>query len=59
MNIYTKSPYLETYLSFIKTQQQFIVNNFIINGDSCYLLNVGSRQTKYRSILSHLNQHAN
>ncbi|MGE7947099.1 Lrp/AsnC family transcriptional regulator [Lysinibacillus sp. NPDC093688] len=38
INIYTKSLYHEPYLSFLKTQEQFVLNNFKISGDSCYLL---------------------
>lgn len=38
INIYTKSTYHEPYLSFIKTQEKYLINNYKISGDSCYLL---------------------
>jgi len=37
INIWTKGIYHEPYLSFIKTQE-YVVNNYKISGDSCYLL---------------------
>lgn len=38
INIYTKSTHHQPYLSFIKTQEQYVINNYKISGDSCYLL---------------------
>lgn len=38
INIWTNSLHHEPYLSFIKTQEQYVVNNYKISGDSCYLL---------------------
>lgn len=38
INIWTKDIYHEPYLSFIKTQETYVVNNYKISGDSCYLL---------------------
>lgn len=38
INIYTKSTHHEPYLSFIKTQEQYVINNYKISGDSCYIL---------------------
>lgn len=38
INIWTKSTYHEPYLSFIKTKEQYVINNYKISGDSCYLL---------------------
>ncbi|RKL64807.1 transcriptional regulator [Salipaludibacillus neizhouensis] len=38
INIYTKSAYHVPYLSFIKTSENYIINNYKISGDSCYLL---------------------
>nr|WP_263327282.1 winged helix-turn-helix transcriptional regulator [Neobacillus sp. Marseille-Q6967] len=38
IHIYTKSAYHEPYLSYIKTQEAYIMNNYKISGESCYLL---------------------
>jgi Lrp/AsnC family transcriptional regulator, leucine-responsive regulatory protein len=38
INIYTKSTHHDPYLSFIKTQEPYVINNYKIGGDSCYLL---------------------
>ena len=38
IHIYTKSTNHQPYLSFVKTQQQFVMNNYKISGESCYLL---------------------
>ncbi|KOP69652.1 transcriptional regulator [Lysinibacillus sp. FJAT-14745] len=60
INIYTKSPYHEPYLSFLKAQQQFIVNNFKISGDSCYLLEGRFPSNEVLDqFLVDLNKHAN
>ncbi|MGE8004312.1 Lrp/AsnC family transcriptional regulator [Lysinibacillus sp. NPDC093216] len=60
INIYTKSPYHEPFLSFIKTQQQYIVNNFKISGDSCYLLECRFTSNEVLDqFLVDLNKHAN
>lgn len=60
INIYTKSPYHEPFLSFIKTQQHFIVNNFKISGDSCYLLECRFPSNEVLDqFLVDLNKHAN
>ncbi|WP_114379735.1 Lrp/AsnC family transcriptional regulator [Paenibacillus prosopidis] len=60
INIYTKSTYHQPYLSFIKTQEKYILNNYKISGDGCYLL-----ECKFPSnesldqFLVDLNEHAN
>lgn len=60
INIYTKSTHHEPYLSFIKTQEQYVINNYKISGDSCYIL-----ECKFPSngvldgFLVNLNQYAN
>ncbi|WP_028776749.1 Lrp/AsnC family transcriptional regulator [Shimazuella kribbensis] len=60
INIYTKSTLHEPYLSFIKTQETYIINNYKISGDSCYIL-----ECKFPSnaildeFLVNLNKHAN
>jgi len=38
ITIMMKDIFHQSYLSFIKTQEQYIVNNFKISGDGCYLL---------------------
>ncbi|NPC91364.1 Lrp/AsnC family transcriptional regulator [Bacillus sp. WMMC1349] len=38
INIYTKSIHHQPYLSFIKSQEQYVLNNYKISGDGCYLL---------------------
>jgi Lrp/AsnC family transcriptional regulator, leucine-responsive regulatory protein len=38
IHIYTKSTNHQPYLSFIKKQKQYIINNYKISGESCYLL---------------------
>jgi len=38
INIYTKSTHHQPYLSFIETQENYVLNNYKISGDSCYLL---------------------
>ncbi|MFJ7886927.1 Lrp/AsnC family transcriptional regulator [Lysinibacillus xylanilyticus] len=60
INIYTKSPHHEPFLSFLKIQQQFIVNNFKISGDSCYLLESRFPSNEVLDqFLVDLNKHAN
>ncbi|MDQ0970489.1 Lrp/AsnC family leucine-responsive transcriptional regulator [Neobacillus niacini] len=38
IHIYTKNTNHQPYLSFIKEQDQFVINNYKVSGDSCYLL---------------------
>lgn len=38
LHIYTKSTNHQPYLSFIKKQEQYVINNYKISGESCYLL---------------------
>ncbi|BBH24854.1 HTH-type transcriptional regulator LrpA [Paenibacillus baekrokdamisoli] len=38
INIYTKSFDHKPFLSFIETQHPYIVNNFKISGEGCYLM---------------------
>lgn len=60
INIFTKSTYHQPYLSFLKTQEQYVINNYKISGDSCYIL-----ECKFPSIekldefLVKLNEHVN
>jgi Lrp/AsnC family leucine-responsive transcriptional regulator len=38
IHIYTKDTNHQPYLSFIKKQEQYVINNYKISGESCYLL---------------------
>ena len=38
IHIYTKSTNHQPYLSFIKEQDQVVINNYKVSGESCYLL---------------------
>jgi Lrp/AsnC family transcriptional regulator, leucine-responsive regulatory protein len=38
IHIYTKSTNHQPYLSFVKKQEQYVINNYKISGESCYLL---------------------
>jgi Lrp/AsnC family leucine-responsive transcriptional regulator len=38
INIYIENIHHQPYLSFIKTQEQYIIRNYKISGDCCYLL---------------------
>lgn len=60
INIYTKGIYHEPYLSFIKTQEKYIINNYKISGDSCYLLECKFPSNEILDqFLEDLNKHAN
>jgi len=38
IHIYTKSTNHQPYLSFVKKQEKYIIKNYKISGESCYLL---------------------
>lgn len=38
INIYTKSIHHQPYLSFISLQEDYVMHNYKISGDGCYLL---------------------
>jgi Lrp/AsnC family transcriptional regulator, leucine-responsive regulatory protein len=38
IHIFTKSMNHQPYLLFLKKQEQFVINNYKISGESCYLL---------------------
>ncbi|OPD56670.1 Lrp/AsnC family transcriptional regulator [Bacillus anthracis] len=60
INIYTKSTHHEPYLSFIKTQEQYVINNYKISGDSCYILECKFPSNEILDgFLVNLNKHAN
>ncbi|MDN7242288.1 Lrp/AsnC family transcriptional regulator [Planococcus sp. N028] len=60
INIFTKSTYHHPYLSFLKTQEQYVINNFKISGDSCYILECKfPSNEKLDEFLVKLNEHVN
>jgi Lrp/AsnC family leucine-responsive transcriptional regulator len=38
LNIYTKSTYHKPYLSFVSSKENYIIHNYKISGEGCYLL---------------------
>ncbi|MDQ0300304.1 Lrp/AsnC family leucine-responsive transcriptional regulator [Salibacterium salarium] len=38
IQIYIKDTNHKPYLSFLKKQKDFVINNYIVSGESCYLL---------------------
>lgn len=38
ISIITNSPYHEPYLTYLNAQNEYVINNYKISGDSCYLL---------------------
>lgn len=60
ITIITESIFHQPYLSFIKTQEEYLINNYKISGDGCYIL-----ECRFPSIelmnqfLEELNKHAN
>lgn len=60
INVYTKSTHHQPYLSFIKEQNQYVINNYKISGDSCYLLESRFPSNEVLDeFLTELNKHAN
>ena len=60
ITIITQSTYHQPYLSFIKTQEQHIINNYKISGDGCYLLECKFPSNEIlNDFLKALNEHAN
>ncbi|MDQ6597646.1 Lrp/AsnC family transcriptional regulator [Bacillus salipaludis] len=60
INIYIKTTHHEPYLSYIKTQDNYIINNFKISGDSCYILECKfPSNERLNQFLEELNHHAN
>lgn len=59
INIYAKSTNHEPYLLFIKSQEKYVINNYKINGDSCYLLECRFPSNELlNQFLIDLNKHA-
>ncbi|TCN20453.1 Lrp/AsnC family transcriptional regulator [Mesobacillus foraminis] len=60
ITVITQSTYHQPYLSFIKTQEQHIINHYKISGDGCYLLECTFPSNKeLNDFLIALNEHAN
>ncbi|PEQ88212.1 transcriptional regulator [Bacillus sp. AFS006103] len=60
ITIITESIFHQPYLSFIKTQEKYIINNFKISGDGCYILECQFPSTEIMNqFLEELNEHAN
>ncbi|ASB89876.1 putative HTH-type transcriptional regulator YwrC [Bacillus sonorensis] len=60
INIYINSTYHQPYVSFIKTQANYIINNYKISGDGCYLLECKfPSHERLDQFLEDLNKHAN
>ncbi|GGB44322.1 Lrp/AsnC family transcriptional regulator [Fictibacillus barbaricus] len=38
IHVYTKNTNHQPYLSFIKNHNQYVINNYKVSGESCYLL---------------------
>ncbi|UOQ94810.1 Lrp/AsnC family transcriptional regulator [Halobacillus shinanisalinarum] len=60
ITIITQSIHHQPYISFIKTQEQYIINNYKISGDGCYLLECKFPSNEIlNKFLEDLNEHAN
>lgn len=60
ITIITQGTNHQPYLSFIKTQEQYIINNYKISGDGCYLLECQFPSNEQMNLfLEELNQQAN
>lgn len=60
INIYTKSTHHQPYLSFIETQENYVLNNYKISGDGCYLLECKFPSNEILDqFLVELNKHVN
>ncbi|MFJ8067382.1 Lrp/AsnC family transcriptional regulator [Peribacillus sp. NPDC096447] len=60
ITIIIQSTYHQPYLTFIKTQKQYIIHNHKISGDGCYLLECKFPSNEVLDeFLGDLNKHAN
>lgn len=60
ITIITQSTYHQPYLSFLKTQEAYIIHNYKISGDGCYILECKFPSNKaLDEFLEDLNKHAN
>lgn len=60
ITIYTSGIYHEPYLSFIQAKERYVINNYKISGDGCYLLECKfPSNALLNQFLVELNKHAN
>lgn len=60
INIFTKNTHHQPYLSFLKTQEPYVLHNYKISGDSCYILECKfPSNEKLDEFLIKLNEHVN
>lgn len=60
ISIITQSTFHDPYLTFIKSQEEYVINNYKISGDSCYLLECKFPSNKeLDEFLTSLNKHVN
>lgn len=60
LNIYTQSPYHNPYLLFVDSQEKYVLHNYKISGDGCYLLECKFPSNEILDeFLIKLNKHAN
>ena len=60
ITIITESIFHQPYLSFIKTQDEYLINNYKISGDGCYILECRFPSNELMNqFLEELNMHAN
>ncbi len=60
INIYTQSPDHRPYLTYIKEQAEYIIDNYKISGDGCYILECKfPSNERLDQFLIDLNKHAN
>ncbi|KGR79008.1 Lrp/AsnC family transcriptional regulator [Ureibacillus manganicus] len=60
ITIITESIFHQPYLSFIKTKDKYIINNYKISGDGCYILECQFPSTEIMNkFLEELNEYAN
>ena len=60
ITIITQSTNHQPYLEFIKTQEEYHINNYKISGDGCYLLECKfPSNERMNQFLEELNEHAN
>ncbi|MEK5108929.1 Lrp/AsnC family transcriptional regulator [Cytobacillus sp. FSL K6-0129] len=60
INIYIEGTHHYSYLSFIQTKNHYIINNYKISGDGCYLLECRFPNNEaLEQFLTELNKYAN
>ncbi|GFZ30044.1 HTH-type transcriptional regulator LrpA [Clostridium zeae] len=60
MNILIRTTQHDPYISFIKTQAKYLINNYKISGEGCYLLECKfTSNEELDKFLEALNRHAN